>query len=99
MFSNLNYKETLRLARLNHIDVIKLDVAIEVECIFYDVDLTEEQFEKVCILIEDAYLKSEYLSINQLTIGANALYEDYQDVDKMLENVDRYDVIDRACWC
>lgn len=68
------YKEQLELAKENNINVIDLSIADEVKCIF-NKKLSDDDFETACVLIKNAYLKSEYISINQLTKTLNTVID------------------------
>lgn len=57
----MNYKETLNKAKENGIEVLKLNVAFEVSEEIENLD--DGQFEKVCNLVERAYLKSESVEV------------------------------------
>ena len=94
------YREQLEKAKQNDIDVISLDVANEVECIF-DIEMTDEEFELCCGFVEQAYLKSEYISIWSL---ARALYDMITDedntlnIEELIDKTSRYELIEKASW-
>jgi hypothetical protein len=96
----MSYKEQLEKARKNGIDVISLDVANEVECIF-DIEMTEREFEMCCSFIEQSYLKSDHISIWAI---ARALYDMITDeenqlsIEKLIDETGTYDLIDKASW-
>lgn len=67
----MNYREQLQKAKEIGIDPISLEVASEVEYWFSGIELSENEFELICELIKDSYLKSPYAHIYNL---AHALY-------------------------
>lgn len=67
----MNYREQLQKAKEIGINPISLQVANEAEYWFSGIELSENDFELICELIEDSWLKSEYSHINNLT---RALY-------------------------
>lgn len=96
----MNYKEQLQKAREIGLDIISLSVANEVECIF-DIDITNEEFELCCGLVEQAYLKSEYVSI---WACARALYDMITDeenklsIEELIDKTSRNDLLEKASW-
>lgn len=91
----MTYRETLNKAKLYEIEVLKLSVAFEVHCTFdgEELELTEEQFEKACYLVERAYLKSEYLAIDSIARALINMLEYIQ-----LEEVDIWKLIEKASY-
>ena len=81
----MTFKETLKVARANKILATDLMVAQEVEfqadC--FHVKLYDKQFETACSIIEDAYLKSEGISIE-------AFCKSYFELNAHKEQVSRY---------
>lgn len=94
------YREQLELAKKYEIDVISLDVANEVDCIF-DIEMTENEFELCCNFIEQCFLKSEYVSIWCI---ARALYDMITDeenelsIKELIDNTSKWDLIEKASW-
>lgn len=87
------YQEQLKKARENKIDLLAIDIANEVESVLPR--LKEQKFEDACSIIEEAYLKSEDLSINQIAKALSKLI--YKD-KKNLSNITRRVLIDEACY-
>lgn len=81
----MNFKEQLELAKKNDIDVSQLTIAHEVDCT-YDQGSERPDFDKICEAIWLLWLKSEGLSIEDLT---EALRQELED-GTMLEDVLAY---------
>lgn len=90
---NLNYRQSLNKANEQNLNILMLEVADEVDCM--NIDFKEKDFEIACSLVEEAYLKSEDLSINQL---ARALAKLISEDKKALEDITRRKLIDEACY-
>lgn len=95
------YRRQLEKAKQYEIDVISLDVANEVECIF-DFEMDEREFEMCCSFVEQAYLKSDHISIWACT---RALYDmikdednEYNSIEELIDNTGVYDLMEKACW-
>ena len=87
------YKNQLKIARENKLDIISLEVASEVEALSIPFD--EKDFEIACSIVENAYIKSEDLSVYQL---ANALSNLYDNDKNILKKLSYRDLIDEACY-
>lgn len=91
----MNYRETLNKAKELNIQVLTLEVAFEVSC---EIDnLNEEQFEKVCHLVERAYLKSSNIEVWAITQAIKGMLENGAEIDKICD-IDLYELIDKASW-
>lgn len=90
---NLNYRQSLNKANEQNLNILMLEVADEVDCM--NIDFEEKDFEIACSLVEEAYLKSEDLNINQL---ARALAKLISEDKKALEDITRRKLIDEACY-
>lgn len=55
----MNFKETLTKAKKNQINAIKLKVATEVESCLSNMYTNDEEFEKLCKLVYDAYMADD----------------------------------------
>jgi hypothetical protein len=98
IYKELSFRETMEAARQHNINVIKLEVAYELDCLAEardpEIKLTEQQFEQACYLIERAYLKSEYLTVNNITQALLNMLE-----DTPLEEIDDvWDIIQKASY-
>ena len=98
----MSYKDILEIAKSKEIDAIMLLVATEVEFqlqnYIYNQKITKDEAEKIyenlCDEVENAYLKSEKYSIENLSLGACLLViEDKVDVKSISKN-DIYDKVD-----
>ena len=90
----LSFKETLKLASKFNINSFDLEIANEVAFQFnsYEIKLTNKQFEKVCTMVKDAYLKSEDLTIEKLVETYIIL------IKRGEEKITKRMLIDEACW-
>ena len=91
----MNFRETLNKARELNIQVLTLEVAFEVSCEIED--LSEEQFEKVCHLVERAYLKSSNIEVWAITQAIKGMLENGAKIDEICD-MDLYEIIDKASW-
>ena len=98
----MSYKDILEIAKSKEIDAIMLLVATEVEFQLQNyirnqkitIDEAEKVYENLCDEVENAYLKSEKYSIENLSLGACVLViEDKIDVKSISKN-DIYDKVD-----
>ena len=90
-----NYRQSLDKAIEQKINILTLEIANEVNCIFNMEKFNDNDFEIACSLVETAYLKSEDLSINQIT---RALYKLIWTDNKQLADITRRALIDEACY-
>lgn len=91
----LNYRQSLDKAIEHKINILMLEVANEIDCIFKGKEFSNKDFEIACALVEEAYLKSEDISINQI---ARALYKLIWEDSKPLADITRRALIDEACY-
>lgn len=91
---DLSFKETLKLAYKFHINSFDLEVANEVSFQFnsYEIKLTNKQFEKICTMVKDAYLKSEDLTIEKLVEAYIIL------IKRNEQKITKQMIINEACW-
>ena len=61
----LNFRQTLEEAKKNNIDVLTLEVAYELDGTL-EVEISDEEFEKLCSAITRIYLKSDFLSVGNV---------------------------------
>ncbi len=92
------YKETLEFARKNDISVTDLLVAEEIESKFYDVD--DKEFEKICEVVENAYLKSDSIEVWAIAYALKEMADKYEaenDGQKLnYDDVDKWALLDKA---
>ena len=84
------FKETLKKAKENEINILDLDIANEVECTL-TVEINDDIFEEICRLVRQAYLKSEYISINDFCLCIDNLIS---EGELALEDISTYDISD-----
>lgn len=84
----MNFRETLNKAREEHIDIVDLIVANEVEAIFEE----DERFEEMCGKVKTAYLKSENIEVWQLVKALEYKLENGLE----LRDIDKWDLILQA---
>jgi len=96
----MNYTETLKKAKEHNIDIIKLDVAYEVECC-YENGTNEPRYEDICKAVYKLYMKTEGLSINQICLALkDGIKNEGCTLDDVLNYGNSWDmVIDLACQC
>lgn len=103
----MNYKEQYEKAKEMGLDIISLEVANEVSCTIYEIELTDKEFELCCSMVEDAYLKSDYLSIWTITKALRDLIKNqvldeeekiYNSIEELIDNTSRWDLIEKASW-
>ena len=91
------FKETLNKAKEYGIEVLDLDIANEVSCTL-TVDVNDDTFEKICKLIRRAYLKTEYISINDFCLCIDNLIT---NGELAIEDISSYyisDLIEQASY-
>ena len=99
MFKKLNYKETLELAEKYHINALDLDIAVNVNEEFNDVN--NEEFEEICSLVENAYLKSDSIAVWEIVMALKEMAYEYEDEngEKLdYSSVDKYKLLEKASY-
>ena len=101
----MNYREQLQKAKEICISLIDLEIATEVESMKYDLlnkTMSDEEFELCCALIEEAYIKSEDITINQLARALSDILEreenENKSIEEIVKNTSRWVLIEAACW-
>ncbi len=101
----VNYNETLKVAKKNGVDPIMLTVATEIQglkCDLLNKSMNDEEFELCCGLVEDAYLKSENITINQLKRALSDILEcpgnTRKSIKEIVTTMNLKYLIDEACW-
>lgn len=91
----MNYKENLRKALENGIDVLSLMVAHEFQCQIEneDIALSPDAFEDACYLIERAYMKTCETSIESIT---RTLIHMWVDDNQSLKEIDVWELLRKA---
>ena len=90
-----NYKEQLNFIKDNKIDMLSLEVAYEIDCVIEKI-ITDKQFELLCSKLEDCYLRSDNISLEELAYAINELlcYERKKISDILA--MDKWTLIDKA---
>jgi hypothetical protein len=93
----MNFRETLEKAKECNIDIINLWIADEVESTIggSDVELNINDFEVACNLVRRAYLKSDYISIQNIVL---ALLNELEESQKKLEEIDVWELVEHASY-
>lgn len=103
----MNYKEQLQKAKEMTLDIISLQVAMEVSCTFYEIELTDKEFELCCSIIENAYLKSEYSNVWNIAKALRDLIKNqvldeeekiYNSIEELIDNTSKWDLLEKASW-
>lgn len=66
----MTYREQLKKVNELGINICDLTIANECDCVF-EFQYTDAEFEKLCALAVEAYLKSEYVSSFSLALAIN----------------------------
>lgn len=93
----MNYRETLEFAKANKVDIAKLMIANEVECVFK----SNSRFEDKCQAIYNLWLKTEGITINQLCLALQyGITKGELSLDRVLKYEEDFDeVIELAIQC
>lgn len=92
----MTYREQLTKVQEQGISICDLEIANELDCVL-DFEYTEEQFEQLCEFCENAYLKSENITVNALALAVKDLVAEGNTVDDVLE-LDKWAFIDKASY-
>lgn len=80
----MKYIELLALAKKHDINIVKLTIAYELECILAE-ELDEEQFEELCEQVYDIYLSIDTYDLNAVCKAVlDAFTDEYEK--ETLEN-------------
>lgn len=92
---NISYKEQLKKANEVGINICDLTIANELDCVL-NFEYTEEQFEKLCNLAKETYLKSEDISANSIAHAINILVNyDNKTIEEVL-NMSVWSLVSKA---
>jgi hypothetical protein len=91
----MNFKEQLDKANEIGISPLNLSVAYELECQLdgEEVAISADGFENACLLIERAYLKSENISIEDITRALIYMLKDHK-----VNEIDVWELIQKASY-
>jgi hypothetical protein len=71
------FKDNLKKATLVAVDVVDAMIANDVECVFGNqMELTDNQFEFICSLVQDVYISYENIYIEQIVRAIYGLLDD-----------------------
>lgn len=80
----MSYRELLAKAKDLELDVTKLNIANECDCVF-NFQMTDDEFEELCEFAYYIYLKSEYLSANAIAQCINhMIVEEGKTIDDVI---------------
>ena len=104
-----SFREQLNLVKNNGCSVCDINVAYSCDSIF-NFDYTEEQFEKLCTAVLNAYLSAENVSTDELALAIEYFFQYFNISDENVEklyNLNKWALIDAAIngwdfgepWC
>lgn len=93
----MTYREQLKKAHELGLSIVDLSVAFECDCVF-GFKYTEEEFEKICGIVTECYLKSCDVSISCFAYAINELIgQDKKSIDDILK-MSKWDLIEKASY-
>ena len=95
--NEMNYTELLNFAKANEINISKLAIANEVNCVFFDY---KKYFETLCTMVYAMWLDTDSIGINAL---CNAILNFIKRTKKKPSDIEFYEkdwneIIDDACY-
>lgn len=93
----MKFKEQLKLANDNNIDITALVIANECECCF-EFDYTDEEFEELCGVAERAYLKAEEMTAYAVARCINDMIVDDGYSVQQVVDMETWDIITEASY-
>lgn len=90
------FAETLALAKSQNINILDLDIAYEVACIFGQ---EHERYEDICKAVYNLYMKTDRMSINCLACALQQCIDEGEvSLDRVLAWEEDFDyVVEYAC--
>lgn len=80
----MNYKESLDFISKNEIDIVKVNIADQVETTIDEANLKQNNFEAICTLVNEAYNKTDgYTEIWQIVVALNDFLSEGKSLDKI----------------
>jgi len=79
----MNFIDILKIANDYKINITKLFVANEVNCLIGK-DISSEEFEKICLYVYEYYLKIEYASINDVANIVILYYMNKKEISEII---------------
>lgn len=93
----MKFLEQLKKVQELKLDVLDIEVADECECVF-DFKYTDDEFEKLCGVVKQAYLKDEEMTINALVNTVNDFLKRKEYTIKEIEEMSYWDLINKASY-
>ena len=75
--------------------LLTLMVADEVDCVVQNI-YSDEDFNTICTIVENAYLKSDSCSINQITLAVDIILNLEGNTIDILKQMSKWDILDKA---
>ena len=87
------------MAEKYHINALDLDIAVNVSEEFSDVN--NEEFEEICSLVENAYLKSDSIAVWEIVMALKEMAYQYEDENRKkldYSSVDKNKLLEKASY-
>lgn len=92
----MNYREMLdEFKKQKQFELLTLMVADEVDCVVQNI-YSEEDFNTICCIVENAYLKSDACSINQIALAVDIILNLEGNTIEELKQMSKWDILDKA---
>ena len=92
----MTYREMLNEFRKQEkLNLLTLMVADEVDYVVQNID-NDEDFNTICSIVENAYLKSDACSINQIALAVDILLNLEGNSIEELKQMSKWDILDKA---
>ena len=92
----MTYREMLNeFKKQKQFELLTLMVADEVDCVVQNI-YSEEDFNTICCIVENAYLKSDACSINQIALAVDIILNLEGTTIKELKQMSKWDILDKA---
>ena len=92
----MTYREMLNEFRKQEkLNLLTLMVADEVDYVVQNID-NDENFNTICSIVENAYLKSDACSINQIALAVDIILNLEGNSIDILKQMSKWDILDKA---
>lgn len=92
----MTYREMLNEFRKQEkLNLLTLMVADEVDYVVQNID-NDEDFNTICCMVENAYLKSDACSINQIALAVDIILNLEGNTIEELKQMSKWDILDKA---
>lgn len=92
----MTYREMLNEFRKQEkLNLLTLMVADEVDYVVQNID-NDEDFNTICCIVENAYLKSDACSINQIALAVDIILNLEGNTIEELKQMSKWDILDKA---